>query len=264
MANTNENRKKLPDKAGKKDKKNKGIFTIPLFIFLLLASLLIIAYNTYRHTYFKVSQVYVSGNVMITDEEVLKLICNPVGKSIFTYDAERSENILKGQENMKDARIIKKYPDDIYIEVDEIYPYMKATYNNKSLTISNTGEILDKPKTNLELVELKAKIKSGKVGEFFTTDKDELKFIQNIQGYSYAKQVDELNLENKNDIGIIIKGIRVIFGGLDNTDYKLKLLDSVLKDIDQKGISANKIDLTKGESPVVEIKDDSLNEENNN
>ncbi|MDD7464560.1 MAG: FtsQ-type POTRA domain-containing protein [Anaerococcus sp.] len=263
MANTNENRRKLSENSKKRDKKNKGIFTIPLFIFLLLASLFIIAYNVYNHSYFKVSQVYVSGNVLTTDEEVLKLVGNPVGKSIFTYDADQSEKLLKEQENIKDAKVIKNYPDDIAIEIDEIYPYLQATYNNKTYIISNTGEFLEKPKSEGRLVVYKGEIEKPKSGKFFTKDKDLLKFIGKIQSYSYGKQIEELNLENKNDIGIIIKGIQVVFGDLENSDYKLKLLDSVLKDIDQKGIKAKKIDLTKGESPVVEVKDDSLNEDNN-
>ncbi|MDD7305717.1 MAG: FtsQ-type POTRA domain-containing protein [Peptoniphilaceae bacterium] len=259
MVNSNKNRRRLSDKS----KKNKGIFTIPLFIFLLVISLIIIAYNAYNHTYFKVSQVFVKGNVMTSDEEILKLIGNPVGKSIFTYDNDRAEEILKQEDNIKNAKVIKEYPDIIQIKIEEIYPYMYTAYEGKTYIISNTGEVLNNPKTNKELVKLKAKITSPKVGHSFTEDKDLLKFLKKLQTYYYANQIEELNLEKKDDIGIIIKGIHVIFGDINDADYKLKLLDSVLKDIDQKGVNVKKIDLTKGKSPVVEVKDNSLNEDNN-
>lgn len=264
MANTNKDRKRLSDKQRKRNRKSKGIFTIPLFIFLLLSSLIIIAYNVHRHTYFKVSQVFISGNVITTDEEILNLVGNPVGNSIFTYDVKEGEEKLLEQENIKEADIVKEYPDDIKIEIMEIFPYMEAQYENKTYYVANTGEILQKPENTEKLVKLTSSIDNSEIGQVFTNDQDKLKFIQDLQTYSYANELDELNLENKDDIGIIIKGIQVEFGDLDMTDYKLKLLDSVLKDIDQKGITAKKIDLTKGQSPVVEVEDDSLNEENNN
>lgn len=264
MANTNKDRRRLSENQRKNNKKNKGIFTIPLFIFLLLASFLIISYNVYRHTYFEVSQVFISGNVFTTDEEILKIVGNPLGKSIFTYDQSKAEKLLLEQKNIKEAEIVKEYPDNIKIIIKEVFPYMQTQYKDKTYYISNTGEFLQKPKNSENLIILNDSIKKPNVGELFTKDKNKLKFIQDIQSHSYANQIEELDLENNDDIGIIIRGIQVKFGDLDMTDYKLKLLDSVLKDIDQKGIKAKKIDLTNGQNPVVEVEDDSLNEENNN
>lgn len=257
MANTNENRKKLSDKSSKKDKKAKGIFTVPLVLFLLLASFLIIAYNVYRHTYFKVSQVYITGNVKKTDEEILTLIGNPVGESIFTYDTGKNEEILMGEKDIKNAQIEKEYPDDISINIEEIYPFMEVDYKGRTYAIANTGQVLSESYDDEKLAKLTAIKKEPEYGQNFTDDKDKLNFLQKLQRSSYARSIEELNLENEDDIGIIIKGIQVKFGKLDKLDYKIKLLDSVLKDIDQKDIKAKKIDLTKGQSPVVEVEDDS-------
>lgn len=260
MVNDNKKRQRLSNKHKKNKRKFGGIFTIPLILFLIVASIIIISYNIFRHTYFKISEVYIKGNMITTDEEILKIISNPVGKSIFTYDTKKSEKILLEQENINKAKVYRKFPDDIVIEIEETYPFLEAKYKDKKYLISNTGEILSNKKTSLKVAKYIGEIDTNIPKQLFTKDKEKLKFIQEIISHSFSEELDQLNLENKDEIGIIIKGIQVKFGSLNKSDYKLKLLDSVLKDIDQKGKKAKKIDLTKGENPIVEVKDESLNE----
>lgn len=259
------NKANTPNKPKKKkaNKKKKPFFNKGFVIFLVLVSLVIVIYNVYKHPYFKISQVYIKGNIITSDEEIISLSGNPVGKSIFTYKDSNFQNKLEEKASISKAKIEKKYPDTINIEVKEIYPLMKAKKGKKTYVISNTGLIFDgddiKDKTNL--IRYYDKDANYEVGKYFTNDNRELEFLDKIQSYSYSSLVKELNFENKNDIGIIIGDIQVKFGDLKNMDYKLKLLDSVLIDIDQKHMSAHTIILNKGNNPVVEVDDKSLNQE---
>ncbi|MDU3153734.1 MAG: hypothetical protein E6706_05755, partial [Anaerococcus hydrogenalis] len=98
----------------------------------------------------------------------------------------------------------------------------------------------------------------------FTDDKKVLDFINLLQKLKHSKDIKEIDLENYNDIGIIIKDIQINFGDLKNYKYKLKLLDSVLKDIDNKKLKAYTISLDKGKNPVVEVEENSLDEKDEN
>ena len=93
MTNKNRNRRKLR-------KKNKT-FTPIFIIYLIIISLAILIFNFFKHDYFKISQVYIKGNKILSDEQILKGLNNPVGKNIILYDEEESINKLKKRCHMK-------------------------------------------------------------------------------------------------------------------------------------------------------------------
>lgn len=258
MSNKNRNRRKLR-------KKNKT-FTPIFIIFLIIISLAILIMNFFKHDYFKISQVYIKGNKILSDEQILKGLNNPVGKNIIMYDEEESIDKLKKDEIIKSVKIEKKMPDEIIVKVKEEYPYMYTNYKKEKYIVTNNGKVLDKTDklSNSSLIKLKLSKNKPKIGKKFTNDKKVLNFINLLQKLKHSKDIKEIDLENYNDIGIIIKDIQINFGDLKNYKYKLKLLDSVLKDIDNKKIKAYTISLDKGKNPVVEVEENSLDEKDEN
>ena len=51
----------------------------------------------------------------------------------------------------------------------------------------------------------------------------------------------------------MIKDMKVDFGDLKDSSYKIKLLESILKDIESKNLDVSSINLKDGKNPVVEI-----------
>ncbi|MSS78223.1 FtsQ-type POTRA domain-containing protein [Anaerococcus sp. AGMB00486] len=245
-----------------KKKRKEKVFTSLFMIFLLIISFIVIIYNIFKNDYFKISQIYIEGNKILSDEEILSKLNNPIGNNIFFYDANKSIENLKKEEIIKDVDIQKEYPDKILINVKEEFAFMTATFNNKEYIISNESKVLDKTSNKNGLVVLKGIEKKPKLGEKFTDNKQVLGFIEKIQEYKYSLNLEEIDLENNQDIGIIINDIHINFGDLNNYDYKLKLLDSVLKDISDKGLKAYTIRLDKGKDPVVEVDKTSLDQDN--
>lgn len=243
-------------------KRRKKLFSKPFILFLIFIGFLTVGINTYRHDYFKISQVFIEGNKVLSDDEILQKLNDPVSKNIFSYDEDKSLNLLKGEELIKDAKLKKQYPDKLLVSVKEEYPFMKAEYKNKDYIISNTSIVLDKNEASKDkrLATLKGIRKKPRIGEKFTDNQNVIDFIDSIQAFSYSLELDEIDLENYDDIGIIINDIQINFGSLKNYDYKLKLLDSVLKDIEDKGLRAYTISLDKGKDPVVEIDEESLDQ----
>ena len=117
---------------------------------------------------------------------------------------------------------------------------------------------------NDSLLKIKGLKSKPQIGKKFSNDKNIIKFVESLQKLKYAKDIKEINLENYHEIGIIINDIQINFGDLKNYNYKLKLLDSVLKDIENKKIKAYSISLDKGKNPVVEVEEKSLDEKDEN
>lgn len=254
MSNKNRKRRKI--------KRKEKLFTPFFIVFLVILSLAILIYNFFNHEYFKISQVFIEGNKVLTDDQILKKLNNPVGKNIVLYDEKESIEKLKKDQIIKKISIDKEMPDKIVVKVKEEYPYMYTTYKKDKYIITNNGKVLDKTikLNNKSLIKIKLPNKKPIIGKKFTNDKNILEFISLLQKLKYSKDIKEIDLENYNDIGIIIKDIQINFGDLKNYKYKLKLLDSVLKDIDNKKLKAYSISLDKGKNPVVEVEEKSLDE----
>ena len=187
-------------------------------------------------------------------------------KNIIWKDEKKSKENIKKEKIIKSAKIEKELPDKIIVRVKEEYPYMIARYKKDSYIIANTGKVLDKTvnEENNNLLKIKGIKNKPEIGKNFTDKKNLIKFIDSIQKLKYAKDIKEIDLENYNEIGIIINDIQINFGDLKNYNYKLKLLDSVLKDIENKKIKAYSISLNKGKNPVVEVEEKSLDEKDEN
>ena len=110
------------------------------------------------------------------------------------------------------------------------------------------------------LKEIKGANLRKQIGENFTGSDASLKFLKSIQNFWYFNEVNQLNLENKAQIGIMLKDIDVKFGDLNDIDYKLKVLDNILNDAEEKSIAVTEIDLGNGKNPIVKVSPDSYSD----
>ncbi|MFO3666422.1 MULTISPECIES: cell division protein FtsQ/DivIB [Anaerococcus] len=223
------------------------------FFLILLAFLLGIFVNLYTHPFMKIQDIYIKGNVITDDTEVIKKLRSPVGKNILLYDYKRSEKELKKLNFVKTARVRKVFPKILSVEIGEDFPLYKI--KNKDFYVSNNGLITaDVDKINTErLIEIDINSYNKELGENFTSSETTMNFIKAISTSPIIGRVSKLNLENKLDIGIMVEDIEVKFGDLNNVDYKIKLLNKVLADIKNKGKKVESINLNNGDKPEVVV-----------
>ena len=233
--------------------------------FLVLISLLIIAYQAYRHPYMRISEVYVHGNKLTSDTEIIGRLQNPIGQNIFFFDPKAHEADIRDLEYVEDASVRKVFPNIVNVKIVENYPLFVQEEEGDKHYISNKGKYLGDGIENpdMKLVNLKGARLRKIANENFTSSEASLKFLLAIQQYSFASDLNELNLENKADIGIMINDIDVKFGDLNNINHKLKLLEKILNDNKEKGIRATAIDLDNGNNPVVKVDKESFSEDLN-
>lgn len=242
-------------------KEKPKTFTKRFVIFLIVLSLLIFVINAFRHPYMKVSQIYVTGNERLQDTDIISSIQNPIGKNILTYNVKKNEKKLMEKDMIEEAEIKKVFPKIINIKVTEIYPRFFIEDGEKIVYISNQGRVMDSEEihanTKNSLINIKISDYRDDIKEEFTNDEDLINFINEINSSSFVDLINQLNFENNRHIGIIIKDMRVDFGDLKESSYKIRLLESILKDVESKDLDVSSIDLSNGKKPVVEINEGS-------
>ncbi|MDO4662624.1 MAG: FtsQ-type POTRA domain-containing protein [Tissierellia bacterium] len=247
--NKNDNRYRL------KNTKPKKVFTKSFVFFLIIGSIAIILYQIIANNVFAISKVDVKGNKVFTDREIIEYIDNPIEKNILTYDKDQYQDKLLKVDRIKKATITKDYPNKLIVSVEEIYPLAYIKDSTNTYYIDNSANLLkenfkaskDDLKRTFEITGINKINDHGK----FVEDDNIVSFIQKIQNYSFESHIKKIDFENKSDIGIIYKDVNIDFGNLEDLDYKLKLLDTVIKDVEEKKVKANKIMLNQGENPIV-------------
>ena len=244
--------------------KEKKLFSKPFVFFLIILFLLTVLYSLYSHTFMQISDIYISGNKNISDEQIISQMSNPIGENILTYNIADSEERINSIDTVDGVEIKKVFPNLLSIEVDESYPLFYQEEKDKTYYIDNKAKIVENsPENNDGLIKIRGAKLRNITGENFTSSEASLNFIKAIQEFSYIDKVKEIDLENKAEIGIMLNDIDVKFGDLNNISDKLKLLDKILNDIDQKGVLAVQIDLDNGKNPKVKVDDQSFSEDLN-
>lgn len=247
------NKKYIAKKRSKEEEKGNS----KLFIFLLvLAFLLGVFYNLYTHPYMKIQDIYINGNRVTEDTEIIKKLKSPLGKNILFYNPTKYEKDIENLEYIKSAKVRKVFPKILSVKVDEDFPMFVIKKYGKEIIVTNNGLVTDKKPYSKEakLIEIKTKGVETTLGQSFTSSKAIGDFIKEVQASSLIGSVSQLNLENKLDIGIMIQDIEVKFGDLNNISYKIKLLEKILQDIKSKGQEAVSINLNNGDNPLVVVK----------
>lgn len=244
--------------------KEKKLFSKPFVFFLIILFLLTVLYSLYSHTFMQISDIYISGNKNISDEQIISQMSNPIGENILTYNIADSEERINAIDTVDGVEIKKVFPNLLSIEVDESYPLFYQEDKDKTFYIDNKAKIVENsPENNDGLIKIRGAKLRNITGENFTSSEASLNFVKAIQEFSYIDKVKEIDLENKAEIGIMLNDIDVKFGDLNNISDKLKLLDKILNDIDQKGVLAVQIDLDNGKNPRVKVDDQSFSEDLN-
>ena len=162
------------NKGRKKLKRKQKLFTPFFVIFLIIVIAAILIVNLFRHDYYKISQVYIKGNKILSNDQILSKLNNPMGTNIILYDEKESIEHLKKEKIIKSAKIEKELPDKIIVRVKEEYPYMIARYKKDSYVIANTGKVLDKTvnEENNNLLKIKGIKNKPEIGKNFTDKKN--------------------------------------------------------------------------------------------
>lgn len=174
-----------------KKKKKKRVLKIKnILIFLMI--LVLIGYSIYYILNMPIKNIYISGNNIISDEEVLKNTgLENYPSFILTLSSNIKDNILKNN-YIKEVKITKKIGNIVEIDIEEYIPLALKEQTNEIIISSgdilpNTYNITDAP---ILINEIDTKIYEEYINKFSQVDNDVIRQISQIE-YSPVTVDDE-------------------------------------------------------------------------
>lgn len=248
--------KKMTRVERKRRRRRRISFTIIIIILYIIISSVF-----KRLDFFNVTSIKVQGNNILSKEEILKSCPLALGDNIFKFKKIKAEKNLMEKPYVKKARIRRKSYNKVDINIIERKEsYIIQSMKGQHILIDDEGiilNILPGPKENCIYFSgeiLEDNIKKEDLGKsIFETIKDEkiIEFLKKFNSSHIKKITSKINIQ-KDDIKFDLTEDReIIFGKLRNTDYKLDMLDEIIKQLDGKNILFSKILMDRGKNPVI-------------
>lgn len=211
----------------KKRKKRK----IRLIIFLLLIIIIGITMFLIKSPYFALVDVEIKGNSQLTNEKIYTQSGLELGKSIFSSLDIVTKVRLKQNGYIEDAKVSKKLPNIIQIEVKERQKsFQIKTPTNYYIYIDEQGYIIDclQEKENLivitgmEITEENIDQKKRLENDDLNTKMENILHIkEETEQIGIYEKITEIDVENEYILKLENDGITINLG--DCTDLKNKM-----------------------------------------
>lgn len=258
-----ENIKKVNKPVSKKSKGKlkrkilRGLVYLVLIIFALSLFFLLGfgIYKLYTASRYNIGVVNVEGNVKYTVEEIKELANITLGTNINKLKTNKIEKLVEGLSYVRDAKVVRKYPETVIIKVEEYESSFVALNKetNEYIRLTDKGVILEK--CNLEDVTENELLLFGihfddNLGEKIV--ELEQKKLQTLIAMmdKYAKENISKKITsvefNEGDIILTLDYDIDVVMNTNDVEYKLNLLKSILDEINGK---VGTIDMTI-ENPI--------------
>lgn len=233
-----------------KKSKTSKILKLILLIIILFALLIFTPL-------FKVKNIYIKNNMNVSEDEIIKMVNFEKDKNIFILNKNKLLEKLKMNSKIKDAKIIKKLPCTLEINIIERIPKFsyEITDTNNFAIIDENGYIIEisqnTPNNVISLTGLTTNSKNLSKGmELNDDDIKSIKGIIKILSYSEKfyldesnttsifSQIDKILVENKNKYTLYINSQNKIihFGESNNFNDKFTYIVAIMKETeDEKG-----------------------------
>lgn len=235
-------------KRRKKRKKSKN-YILRILIALAIVTAVICVLHV---DYFKVSEVTVSGNEYMTEEQVLSGTKIRTGRNIFDTHILIEKHRIKKKKYVDDVKISREYPDKIKVQITEKKGLAQFAHGKKYVVTDNNGKTIEitKDMRNITLVNginLKSVTEGMKVE---SADANGLKKIYKLlaamdKGDLYFKSV---SMSRSRVTAYIYDNLKVT-GSYDNVMAAIEnnTLKTVVYDLYQKGKNKGTIKVSGGD-----------------
>lgn len=119
------------NKISKKKKNKRKIRYGRVLLYIILPIILIIFVLSCIH--FPIKNIYINGNVNMTDQEIIELAGISNYPSIFEYSSNEIEKKLEKNKYIISAKVYKRKLKEIYIEITENIPILYNAYSKETI-----------------------------------------------------------------------------------------------------------------------------------
>ena len=215
-------------------------------IFIVLGVVAVLALGFMFCPYFYITTINVSGNGIVSyDEIVSSSELNTGTSNLYMFNAFSAEKKLLKNPYIKSVEFIRTFPNTLKISVVERKPYGYIPYTNTFLFMDDEGRILDSKSsyTNPLPVVRGLNFSSFSIGEKLVVDPPEkLDIVVNLSKlmdtYQIIDQVVNVDVSKIDDIHLHINNIDVVLGEFTDENWKISALSEIIKKLspDDKGI----------------------------
>jgi len=218
------------------EKRRKKIFLkkcILFFIFIISVFLVL----CFKLPYFNISNISVVNNKLVTKEEIIKLCAIKAGNNIFYINTSRSsEKILKNPYILS-AKVERKFPNNIIIDVVEREAMYYNIKDNKYLVIDKNGIVLEEREeiNNMRLIKLEGfDYNKAEIGMKLTSDDDRRieavsELAKIVKANKFFLKVTNIDVTNPYALNVYYGNICIKLGSCDNIDKKLNAAANILE-----------------------------------
>lgn len=201
--------------------------------------------------FFNITKIQVEGNAQVLTEEILDRAPIVVGTNIFKLNKKTVKKSLTTLAYLDKIKVKRKLPSTVRIKVTESYAHLLFPYASGYIVTDEYGKVLEEISdcAGWELPQLTGvEIEKVKISEKITVQ-DRVKFdiildcVKYFKEHDHLKNIKAIDFSDITNIWVTYKeGFRVNFAKFENMDYKIKMLDVVLPQVDRS--EGTYIDLT--------------------
>lgn len=222
---------------------------IPLSIFLINKSEIL-----------NLKEIKVNNNEKVEKNDILLISGLEKGENIFNLELEKAAREINSLPYIEVAHVNRKLPNKVVIDVLEREEKMQLFIQDKYQKIDRYGYVLseeDEKDPDLLILENINNKKFKLASNFYQElGSEEIKsFFEEMDRLNLFTRIDRIDFEDKDNIEIIIDGKTIYFGDLNDSAYKVKLLNEVLIDIEDKALDYREIRMNRGDNPIIILND---------
>lgn len=221
-------------KIGRRNRKANRVNWVQSLFFVLVS--IGAGYLFLQSNFFAINTVQVSGNKVMTTEEVKELAGVPLGANIFKVDLGQVENKIQVNPMIKKVVVERAFPSTVEISLEERSAIGLIPVHAKYLLVDVEGYCIgqiDNTKLNDYPMITGLKVDKVSPGQNFNSENvksavNYLDFIRRRHGLLQGK-ISEINVADDNDIKIYtIDNVEVRLGNDQKVEDKLNLLNAFM------------------------------------
>lgn len=237
------------------NRKKKRLFKkILFFIFELIVIAFLIRYSSF----FDIQEIDIDGLYELSEKEVIKNSKVAVGDNLFLQSKKKIRDSILENPMVKSVKIERKLFHALKISVEERIPQAEFIFNEKKFIADKDLNIISMKNVKKETIKIKGFIseepKDMKIFSAEASKNPEALFIKQLINKYSSKEIRRVTLNNNAIIIKLERDATVFFGNGVDYEYKLELLEEMLRDIKDRNLQVEKIDMTKGKFPIVILK----------
>ncbi|HCT65311.1 MAG TPA: hypothetical protein DIC60_08635 [Lachnospiraceae bacterium] len=205
---------------------------------------------------FNIKQINVTEMKKYTKDEVCGIIGVELGENLFAFSSRNAKKNLLADTYVEDAKITKKFPSTINIEIKERKVRGYVPYMDSYLYIDEYGRVLEIKGSftdplpvvtglNFDRFQLGEKIEADNKDAFDVV----VVIAQVMTKYDMLDTVVKLDVSDTKKITAYVNKIEINLGSVTNCDEKIRTMAEVVKKIPEK--DRGSLDLSDLSKPIV-------------